>query len=83
MEREVHLDVLHKEKLVNYDVITLVTQLTSSRYDKLCNLFKRWPGKSFVLLLSCPSHNVLPLPSTRLCTLCDDGEVFRGARLIK
>ena len=31
------------------------------------------------LLLSCPSHNVLPHPGTCICPLCDGDEVFGGA----
>ena len=32
--------------------------------------------KNMLLLLSCPSHNVLPLPGTRLCPPCYDGVVY-------
>ncbi|KAI0237637.1 LARGE xylosyl- and glucuronyltransferase 2 [Lamellibrachia satsuma] len=44
MERSVLVSVLDKDTLVDDDDITLVTQLTSSRTEKLCNLVKRWPG---------------------------------------
>ena len=36
-----------------------------------------------LLLLSCPSHNVLPLAGARLCSLSDSDEVFCGAGLIQ
>ena len=36
-----------------------------------------WPGGYFkfalLLLLSCPSHNVLPLAGACLCPLCEGG----------
>ena len=44
MAREVYYDVLHKGDVINEGDITLVTQLTSSRIEKLYNLILRWPG---------------------------------------
>ena len=45
MQRTVHLHVLGKDDFVNDNDITLVTQMTSERYDKLYNLAMRWSGK--------------------------------------
>jgi len=45
MQRTVHLHVLGKDDLVNDNDITLVTQMTSERYDKLYNLATRWSGE--------------------------------------
>ena len=33
----------------------------------------------YFVLLSCPSHNVLPLLGIRLCPFCDGDEVFGGS----
>ena len=35
--------------------------------------------KVLLLLLSCPSHKVLPHPGTRVCPPCDGDEVFGGS----
>ena len=45
MNRTVLHDVLSKETLVNDDDITLVTQMTSSRSDKLYHITIQWSGK--------------------------------------
>lgn len=45
MNRTVLHDVLGKETLVNDDDITLVTQMTSSRSDKLYHITIQWSGK--------------------------------------
>ena len=52
------------------------------------NLFsstgKMWQDEgNGLLLLSCPSHNVLPLAGARLFSLSDSDEVFCGAGLIQ
>ena len=45
MQRTVHLHVLGKDDLVSDNDITLVTQMTSERYDKLYNMATRWSGE--------------------------------------
>ena len=47
MPRTVHR-ALNRGKSDSEDDITLVTQLSSSRYDKLLMLILRWSGKSIV-----------------------------------
>ena len=36
------------------------------------------PTAKWERLVSCPSHNMLPHPGTRLCPLYDGDEVFGG-----
>ena len=42
--RKVYVDVLNKSSIDDDDDVTLVTQLTSSRSEKLYSLVLRWPG---------------------------------------
>ena len=49
MQRTVHLHTLGRDDLYRFNDITLVTQMTSERHDKLKHLAIRWSGKCFDL----------------------------------
>ncbi|KAK2178031.1 hypothetical protein NP493_565g02024 [Ridgeia piscesae] len=44
MQRTVHLHVMGRDELYRFNDITLVTQMTSERHDKLYRLAVRWTG---------------------------------------
>ena len=46
MQRTVHLHVMGRDELYRFNDITLVTQMTSERHDKLYRLAVRWTGES-------------------------------------
>ena len=62
--------------------VVCVTKLSSLYFQPQSVGHNLFPIHCCTSFLTCPSHKLLPRAGTCRCHLCDDGEVFRGARLI-